>query len=95
MLVEDGVGSDQFLLVSGFEGFGEDGIGVIVVEDHDILVAFAGDNRETTGLIGKNLSSDFDKFRIHKIGSDLGLGGRAKGRHDRGWRLVGRWTGFG
>ena len=40
---------------STFDGFDEDGVGIIVVEDDDVLVAGAGQERKTTSEIGVNL----------------------------------------
>ena len=65
MGVQLGIGTDQLVLVSGFDGLGKDSVGVIVIQDHDIFVTFAGDHGETTRLICKNLSRQVDHFGIH------------------------------
>jgi hypothetical protein len=71
------------LLGSGFHGLGEDGTRIVIIENHDVFVAFARDNGESTRLIGENLTGYVNHKCIHKIGSDLGFQRRRKGRHDR------------
>ena len=74
MLMQVGVGTYKFLLGSVFDGFCQDGRRIIIVNDHDVLVAFAGRDRKTSGLVRENLPFDFHDRGIHKMGSDGRLG---------------------
>ena len=53
--VQLGVGSHKFVFTAGFEGLGQNVIAVVVVDDHDVLVAFAGGDRETARLVAEYL----------------------------------------
>ena len=40
---------------STFDGFDEDGVGIVVIEDNTVLVAGAGQEGKTAGQVGMNL----------------------------------------
>jgi hypothetical protein len=44
-------------------------IAVIVVDNHYVLVAFAGGDRETAGLVTENLTRDLDGLLVDPIGA--------------------------
>ena len=48
VFVEGGVAAQNFCFTDIFHGLGEYGIGVILVEYHEVLFAFAGCGGETT-----------------------------------------------
>ena len=56
-----------------FHGLGEYGVGVILVEYHDVLVVFAVCGGETTGLVSGDFSTYFHGFYEDPIGSDAWL----------------------
>ena len=39
------------------DGFGEDAVAVVVVQDQNVVVANAGSNNESSGLVGVDLAS--------------------------------------
>ena len=49
-----------------FEGFGDDGISVVGVEDEEVFIAFAGQRWEGTSLVGVDFASflDGDEGRV-------------------------------
>ena len=51
IFVKGGVAVHDFCFTDIFHGIGEYGIGFILVEYHEVLVAFAGCGGETTGLV--------------------------------------------
>ena len=51
VFVEGGVAAHEFCFAAIFHGLGEYGVGVILVEYHEVLVAFAGCGGEMTGLV--------------------------------------------
>ena len=75
MLIEFGVRSYEFLFCSVFERFSQDGGRIVVVHNHNVLVALAGRDWKTTGLVRVNLTGNVDHLRIHKMGSDGWLSG--------------------
>ena len=52
--IQDGFGGPVF------EGMDKDVVTIVVIQDHDILVAGCGWDHEATGLIGKDLARGFD-----------------------------------
>ena len=56
-----------------FEGFREYGIGVIIVEHHDVLAATAGGDWESTGLVRVDPSWFFDGGEKLVGGEVIGL----------------------
>ena len=75
VLVKGGVAVHDFYFATIFHGLGEYGVGVILVEYHEVLVAFAGCGGETTGLVIGDFSAYFHRFHEDPIGSDARLVG--------------------
>ena len=48
-----------------FQGFGDDGISVVRVEDEEVFIAFAGQRWEGTGLVGVDFASFLDGDEGH------------------------------
>jgi hypothetical protein len=57
-----------------FDGFGEDAVAVIVIDNNQIIVAIAGRGRKSACLIAVNLSGRFKEGGITKMGSVVGSG---------------------
>jgi hypothetical protein len=53
--VQLGVCLHKFVFTVGFEGLGQNVIAVVVIDNHDVLVAFAGGDRETDRLVAEYL----------------------------------------
>ena len=70
VFVEGGVAAHEFCFAAIFHGLGEYGVGVIIVEYHDVVVAFAGCGEETAGLVSGDFSAYFYGFYEDPIGSD-------------------------
>ena len=51
LLVKAGVTAHEFCFAAIFHDLGKYGIGFIIVEYHEVIVAFAGCGGETTGLV--------------------------------------------
>ena len=51
LVMEDGVGSDEICFTSRFYRLGDDCITVMVIEDHKVLAAATGGDRETDRLV--------------------------------------------
>ena len=49
--MEDGVGSDELCFTSRFYWLGGDCVAVMVVEDHEVLAAATGGDREAASLV--------------------------------------------
>ena len=62
MLAEIFEGSDEIALYAGLNGFCEDRVRIVVVENHDVLGAAAGGVRETTGLVAENSAGNGHRF---------------------------------
>ena len=75
IFVKDGVAAHDFCFAAIFHGLGEYGVGVILVDYHEVLVAFAGCGGETTGLVSGYFSVYFHGFHEDPIGSDARLVG--------------------
>ena len=75
VFVKGGVAAHNFCFTAIFHGIGEYGVGVILVEYHEVLVAFAGCGGETTGLVSGDFSAYFHGFHEDPIGSDARLVG--------------------
>ena len=75
------------MLAVQFEGLCDDGITVIVVENHEVIAAATGRERETTCLVCGDLAGDFDGIQEFHFGSEAGLWGR-NGRSCHFWRIV-------
>ena len=59
IFMKGGVAAHDFCFAAIFHGLGEYGVGVILVEYHEVLVAFDGCGGETTGLINGDFSAYF------------------------------------
>ena len=57
IFVKGGVDAHDFCFAEIFCGLGEYGVGFILVDYHEVLVAFAGCGEETTGLVSGDLSA--------------------------------------
>ena len=73
--VEGGVDAHEFCFAAIFHGLGEYGVGVILVEYHEVLVAFSVCGGETTGLISGDFSAYFHGFHEAPIGLDARIVG--------------------
>jgi hypothetical protein len=82
--MEFGVRLFEFLFGAVLERFGQDGGRIGVVNNHNVLVALAGRDWKTAGLVGVNLPGNIDHLRIHKMGSNGRLCYRGWRRHDYG-----------
>ena len=69
------VAAHHFCFTTIFRGLGEYGVGVILVEYHEVLVAFAGGGGETTRLVSGDFSAYFHRFHEDPMGSDARLVG--------------------
>jgi hypothetical protein len=76
--VELGEGVNQGVLVSGLQWFGEDGIGVMVIKNHDIFITTAGGVGKTAGLVAVSLAGEVHDLDCHTVGSNVIL--RVRGR---------------
>ena len=67
VLVEGGVAAHEFCFAAIFHGLGKYGVGVIILEYHEVLVAFAGCGGKTTGLVSGDFSAYFHGFHEYPI----------------------------
>ena len=74
MLVEFCKGSGEIAFTEGLNGFREDRVQILVVENHDVFGAAAGGVREATGLVADNPAGDEYRFGKHTMGSHVGIG---------------------
>jgi hypothetical protein len=65
------VGTDHFAFRFGLEWFGEDGVAVVIVKDHFIFVASTEGGWEAAGLVGVDLTGDFNRLDIDHVGASL------------------------
>ena len=75
IFVKGSVAAHEFYFAAIFYGLGKYGVGVILVEYHKVLFAFAGCGGETTGLVSGDFSAYFHGFHEDPIGSDARLVG--------------------
>ena len=75
IFVKGGVAAHDFCFAAIFHGLSEHGVGVILVDYHEVLVAFAGGGGETTGLVSGDFSAYFHGFHEDPIGLDAQLVG--------------------
>ena len=59
LIVEGRVSAKKFVLTARFEWICDNGITVIVVEDHVVFAAATGSDGESTGLVRGDLAGDF------------------------------------
>ena len=96
VLVEFCEGSGEIAFAAGLNGFREDCVRIIVVENHDILGAAAGGVQEANGPVAEILAGDGHRFGEHTMGSEVGIGKDGRRRHDVWWRRGGGgWRRFG
>jgi hypothetical protein len=72
VVIQFGGGSGQLHGGVGLEGLREDGVTIVIVEDHDRFVALAGGDGEASSLVGGDLSGRsgvVDDFGIHFVSS--------------------------
>ena len=60
----------NFCFATILHRLGEYGVGVVLVEYHEVLVAFSGGGGETTGLVSGDFSTYFQRFHEDPIGLD-------------------------
>ena len=65
----------DFCFAEIFHGLGEYGVGVVLMEYHEVLVSFSVGGGETTGLVSGDFSAYFRMFHVDPIGSDARLVG--------------------
>ena len=73
--MEVGIRADKFVLAARFEWLYNDGITVVVVEDHEVFSAATGCDGETTCLVRGYLAGNFDGIQECHFGSDVGFQG--------------------
>ena len=73
IFVQGGVAAHNFCFATILRGIDEYGVGVVLVEYHEVLVAFAGGGGETTGLVSGYFSAYFHRFHEDPIGLDARL----------------------
>ena len=74
-------------LAAQFEWLCNDGINVIVVEDHEVFAAATESDGETTRLVRGDLAGDFDGLQEYHFGSEAMFRGWNRRRHHF-WRIV-------
>ena len=85
--VEGGVRANKFVLAARVEWLCNDGITIIVVEDHEVFAAATGSDGETTCLVRGDLAGDSNGLQECHFGSGAGLWGwNIRRRHL--WRIV-------
>ena len=75
LFVEGSVAAHEFCFAAIFQGLSEYGVGLILVEYHEVVFAFAGCGGETTGLVSGDFPAYFYGFHEDPIGSDARLVG--------------------
>ena len=75
IFVQGGVAAHDFCFATILHGLGEYDVGVVLVEYHEVLVAFSGVGGETNGLVSGYFSAYFHGFHYDPIGSDARLVG--------------------
>ena len=75
IFVQGCVAAHNFCLATILHGLGKYGVGVLLMEYHEVLVAFVGGGGETTGLVSGDFSAYFHRFHEDPIGSDTRLVG--------------------
>ena len=76
----------ELALTAGLNGFCEDRVRIVVVENHDVIGAAAGGVREMTGLVAEKSARNGHRFGKHTMGSDVGIGKDGQRCHDVWWR---------
>ena len=74
VLVEFCKGLGEIAFAAGLDGFHENCVLIVVLENHDVLGATAGGVREATGLVAENPSGDGHRFGEHIMGSVVDIG---------------------
>ncbi len=88
--VEFGGGHELFAFRFVFYRLRQDGVGIVVVQDHDVFATFAGGMRETSGLVAVHFAGDVDRLdSIRAVGPDLLKEGRSSFAEWVGWTCVG------
>ena len=82
MLVEFYEGSGEIAFNVGLDGFCENCVRIVVVENHDVLGATDGGVREATSLVAENLAGDGHRFVKHTTDSDVGIERDGRYRHE-------------
>jgi Ni,Fe-hydrogenase maturation factor len=68
------VWAKQFVLGVGQDGFGDDGIGIVVVKKHNVLVAATRSDQKLASLVAAHLPSDFNRLHVDPIGVNMLFG---------------------
>lgn len=68
-----------------FQGLGENGVGIDIVDDHDVFVASAGSEWKTPSLITVDLAGGVNGLQEDSVGASAGL--RIGAGHDD-WLLT-------
>ena len=84
-----------FFPVARGECFRQDGVTVMVVQDHEVFATLGRSDWKTSGLVSAHFSCKLHLLQVCQLGSDLRLLLRkGRGRHNRrlgdgsGWRSV-------
>ena len=85
--VECGIRSNEFVIAAQFEWICNDGITVIIVEDHDVFASATGSDGETICLVRGYLASDFYGLQECHVCSDAGFW-EGNGRRRHFWSIV-------
>ena len=75
-------GLGELALTAGLNGFCEDCVRIVVVENHDVIGAADGGVQETTSLVAENPVKDGHRFGEHTMGLDVGIGRDVQRCHD-------------
>ena len=73
--MEGRVCANEFVLAAQFYWLCDDGITVMVVEDHEVFSAATGSDGGTSCLFRGDLAGDFDGIQKCYFGSDAGFHG--------------------
>ena len=82
LLVEFCEGSGEIAFDAGLDGFQNNCVRIVVVENHDVLGATAEGVQEATGLVAENPAGDGHRFGEHTMGLEVGIWRDGRHRHD-------------
>ena len=86
MLAELCEGLGDLALASGLNGFYEDRVQIVVVENNVVLGAMSGGVQEMIGLVAGNSAGNGHCFGKHTMGSDVCIGRYGQRCHAVWWR---------
>ena len=96
MLVEFCKGLSEIAFAAGLDGFHENCVRIVVVENHDVLGDAARGMREATGMVAENPSGYGHHFGENNMGSYVGIVRDGRSCNGVWWRNGGGgWRRFG